>query len=152
MSYELIEEAEDLIAEILEAVEDYEDAELEEVTSADPWSAAWIIHHLADAELHLTIRIVNALTLDKPNIITWDEETYPDILNYTSRDISASVMAIEGCDAYLSDVLRNQAEGNFSRKTIHPYDGEKTVTDLLKKLIDHRTAHLAQLRSVLAAL
>ena len=152
MSYELIEEAEDLVSEILEAVEDYEDVELEEITQADPWSAAWIIHHIADAEMHLTIRILNALTLDNPRIITWDEEEFPQVLNYTSRDVSASVMAIEGCDAYISDILRNQAEGNFSRTTQHPTDGEKTATDLLNKLIDHRKAHLAQLRSVLAAL
>jgi len=152
MSYELIEEAEDLVSEILEAVEDYEDAELEIITQVDPWSAAWVIHHLADAELHLTMRIINALTLDTPKIITWDEEQYPNILNYNNRDVSASVMAIEGCDAYLSDVLRNQAEGNFSRKTIHPSDGERTVADLMQKLIDHRSAHLGQLRSILASL
>ena len=90
--------------------------------------------------------------INNPKIITWDEEQFPEILNYKSRDVSASVMAIEGCDAYLSDILRNQAEGNFSRTTQHPTDGERTVTDLLNKLIDHRKAHLAQLRSVLAAL
>lgn len=152
MSYELIEEAEDLISEFLEAVEDYDDTELEEVTEADPWSAALVIHHMADAELHLAIRIMNALTLDRPSIITWDEELHVDQLNYQSRDVSASVMAIEGCDALIADVLRNQPEGAFSRITVHPTDGEITVTDLIKKLISHRTAHLNQIRSILAAL
>lgn len=152
MSYELIEIAEDLVAEILEAVEEYEDVELEEVTEADPWSAAFVIHHIADAELHFVTRILSAITLNSPAIQTWDEEAFPELTNYISRDVSASIMTIEGCDAYLSDLLRNQPESVFSRKVIHPERGEQSVKDLLDKIIDHRTSHLAQLRSILAAL
>lgn len=152
MSYELVEEAEDLISEFLEAIEDFQDAELDEVTEADPWSAAFVIHHMADAELHFASRIINAITKNGPKIVTWDEEEFPDLTRYESRDPSASVMAIEGCDAYVSDILRQQPESVFARMSLHPDAGEMTIKDIVEKMISHRKAHLGQLRSILAAL
>ena len=52
------------------------------------WSPAFVMHHVADAEMHFAIRYFNALTIDSPQIIPFEEDAYPSVLNYEGRDWS----------------------------------------------------------------
>lgn len=52
------------------------------------WSAAEIVHHLADSETTSAIRIRRLLAEDHPVIQGYDQELYAVRLRYNERDIA----------------------------------------------------------------
>jgi hypothetical protein len=60
------------------------------------WSAAFIVHHTADVEVHFSARYLLTLGADNPPLIFFDEEQYPDRLKYTKRSLNKSLAAIVG--------------------------------------------------------
>ena len=46
------------------------------------WSAAYVVHHMADAELHFASRYLHAIGDVTPNVVPFDEEAYPERVQY----------------------------------------------------------------------
>ncbi|MEY4469476.1 MAG: hypothetical protein RLZZ87_800, partial [Actinomycetota bacterium] len=55
---------------------------------AGEWSAAYIVHHIADGEIHFAGRYLLALGSDNPTMFFFDEERYPEMLGYEKRSIN----------------------------------------------------------------
>ena len=54
------------------------------------WSAAFVIHHIADAEIQFGVRYANALCEDNPTIVPFDEENNTtDIFLLDSMNLGA---------------------------------------------------------------
>jgi len=115
------------------------------------WSAAFVIHHMADAEAHFATRYLHILGEPKPAIALFDEDAYPAALHYDLRSVSASLAVFTGLHAMVEDVLGNLTADQWSRTGVHPVKGELTVAGLLEVAAGHLEGHLGQLKEVLEA-
>ena len=116
------------------------------------WSAAYIVHHVADAELHFATRYLSTLASDNPTMVYFDEDLYPAALKYENRNITKSLASISGLRAMVFDVLSQIDERALSRKTTAEDGAQFTLGDLLAKADDHMAAHAAQLKDLAATL
>lgn len=109
------------------------------------WSAAYIVHHVSDAELHFAARYLSTLASDNPTMVYFDEELYPAALKYEKRNITKSLASISGVRAMVSDVLANIDESALQRRTTAEDGVEFTLGQLLDKADSHMAAHTQQL-------
>lgn len=109
------------------------------------WSAAYIIHHVSDAELHFAARYLSMLASDNPTMVYFDEELYPDALKYEKRNITKSLASISGVRAMISDVLANLDSNALDRITTAEDGKVRTLRDLLGMADGHIAAHTEQL-------
>jgi hypothetical protein len=110
------------------------------------WSATYVMHHVADAEMHFMVRYFNALTIDKPHIIQFDEDVYPSVLNYEGRDWLNSLALIESIGKQVQVALSGLSKEQWERVSIHPQAGEVSISTLLAKASNHLLAHTGQLK------
>ncbi len=116
---------------------------------AGEWSPAYVLHHVADAEMHFAIRYFNALTIDKPVVIPFEEELYPSVLNYEEREWANSLALIESIGKLVQVSLSPLSSQQWEKVSIHPDAGEVSVTFLLGKAENHMASHIQQLRNLL---
>ena len=112
----------------------------------DAWSVAEVMHHLADAELHQSVRLRSMLTEDNPTWQPWDEEAYAASLGYDSRpaaDALTLVLAIRNVNIRL---LASMPVDQWRRTAIHPTEGELDVAGWVRIANDHLAAHVLQAR------
>jgi hypothetical protein len=119
---------------------------------AGDWSAAYVLHHMCDGEMHFATRYITNLSETTPNIVLFNEDLYPDRLQYKKRDPSASMAAIEGIQIAIVNILGAIPEGDWSRTSMHPEGGLMTLADLLKKDTGHNKSHAQQLADIRNAL
>ncbi len=116
------------------------------------WSAAFVVHHTADAELHFAARYLNILGSDNPTMVYFDEDRYPEALHYDKRSLSKSLASIAGIRSMIQEILSTIDEAALTRTT-HTEDGVSyTLADLLAKADSHMAAHTEQLKALAASL
>ena len=116
--------------------------------SEQDWSPAFVLHHVADSEMHFAIRYFNALTIEKPAIIPFNEEVYPSILNYSKRDWRNSRTLIESIGNLVHTSLSLISDTQWERTSLHPELGEVSLSMLIGKASAHMAAHTEQLNSL----
>ena len=117
---------------------------------AGGWSAAYVVHHLADAELHFASRYLHAIGDINPNIVPFDEEAYPERVNYALRKVKTSLAALVGIRAMAYEVLNNATEADWNKLSNHPELGQVTLSQLFEKADGHIASHTQQLREIAA--
>ena len=118
----------------------------------DEWSPANIIHHMADAEAHFYIRYLRVLTENTPITEFFDENVYPELLQYEKRDVNASIALIEGIRASSVSLFNNFSEEDWQRKGLTSEGKEFVLIALIKKGRSHITDHANQLNETLLAI
>lgn len=119
---------------------------LDVVPEPGEWPPSYVIHHLADSDAHFLVRFLNVLTTEKPAIIPFDEESFPEGLRYAGRSAPISIAAIEASCAQLVDILTQLDADSWNRTGIHAERGEMTLSAILQLTTNHRVAHLDQLK------
>jgi len=117
---------------------------------AEGWSAAFVVHHLADAELHFTSRFLHAIGDINPNIVPFDEEAYPERVNYALRRVKTSLAAIVGVRALAYEILTNATEADWNKVSNHPDLGSVTLAQIVDRADKHMESHTQQLREIAA--
>jgi hypothetical protein len=113
------------------------------------WSPAFVMHHIADYEMHFAIRYFNALTIDRPPMIPFAEDLYPTVLNYEGRDWVNSLALIDSIGKLVQAVLSPLSSQQWERLSVHPEAGEVTVSFLIGKACSHMAAHTEQLKGLM---
>ena len=149
----------DLLAEFIKNGKDFvsiaksiSSQDLSKTPIAGEWSAAFVLHHMCDGELHFATRYLNNLAEDTPKIFPFNEDIYPDRLNYSKRDAQASLAAIEGIQIVAADILSTIPEGDWSRTSVHEERGLMTLADLVSLATGHNKSHAGQLAELIKAL
>ena len=114
--------------------------------AAGEWPPAYAIHHLADLDAQFATRFLNMLVSDNPAIVSFDEESAPDALDYAHRSAEVSIALIEASCAYLVDILNQVSPEAWNRTAIHPAKGKISMSELLEVTTNHRLGHLDQIR------
>jgi hypothetical protein len=115
------------------------------IAPKDEWSAAFIVHHTADVEVHFAARYLLLLGADNPPLIFFDENLYPDRLDYAGRTISKSLAAIVGIRSMIGETLEKLAEEDWQRTMTHGDGKTATLSRLVEKADGHIVAHAEQL-------
>ena len=76
-------------AEVVSSLEGFPPDKLTTRAFPGKWSAAEIVHHLADSEMTSAIRLRRLLAEERPVIHGYDQEAFATRLRYAGRDISA---------------------------------------------------------------
>jgi DinB superfamily len=127
------------------------DAKMNHAPSAGEWSAAFVIHHMADSELHFATRYLFNLVDERPNIQGFNEEFYPERIQYQKRNPQNSLKALQGIRAMIEEILKNATPEDWNRISIR-FDGQEvTLLQIVDTAGGHCKAHLEQLKSILAS-
>jgi hypothetical protein len=112
------------------------------------WSAAYIVHHVADGELHFAARYLHTLGSDNPTMIYFEEERYPAALHYEKRSVSKSLASIAGIRAMVFEVLSHVDENAWTRTTTTEDGASFTLAQLVEKAGSHLVSHTEQLKAL----
>jgi len=126
--------------------------DMNKVPIAGEWSAAYVLHHMCDGEMHFATRYITNLAEITPNIVPFNENVYPDRLQYAKRDALTSLAAIEGLQLAIANILSAIPESDWSRSSMHPEGGLMTLKDLFAMDTRHSKSHAGQLRDISNAL
>jgi hypothetical protein len=112
----------------------------------DAWCVAEVLHHLADAELHQSVRLRCMLAEDRPTWTLWHEQDYAASLSYDARpaaDALALILASRNLNARL---LASLAPEQWTRTAVHPVEGEIDVARWVELASEHLKLHVLQAR------
>lgn len=112
------------------------------------WSASFIVHHTADVEIHFAARYLLTLGADNPPLIFFDENFYPDRLDYAGRTVSKSLAAIVGIRSMMGETLGKLDPAEWERTMTHGEGKTVTLSRLVEKASGHIISHTEQLRTL----
>src|SRR6266850_1058030 len=110
------------------------------------WSAAEIVHHLADSETTSAIRLRRLLVEDNPLIQGYDQDAFAARLNYNKRDMGPALDAFRAARATTAQVLALMSEDEWKREGVHSESGRYTPDDWLLIYAAHAHNHAAQIK------
>lgn len=116
------------------------------------WSAAEIIHHLADSEMMSAIRLRRLLVEDNPAIQGYPEAVYAERLVYNTRDIAPALEAFKAARTTTVQLLERMTEDDWQRKGTHSEAGAYGSEIWLKTYAAHAHDHAAQIRRLREAM
>jgi len=118
----------------------------------EKWSAAEIVHHLADSETTSGIRLRRLLVEDRPVIQGYDQEAYAERLNYNNREMAPAVDAFRSARATAVQLFEFMSDEDWRREGTHSESGPYTAEDWLTIYAAHAHNHAAQIRRLRDAL
>jgi len=116
------------------------------------WSAAEIVHHLADGESISAQRLRILLVQERPLIQAYDQEAYARRLRYDERPIGPALEAFRAARATTLQLLGMMTEADWTRPGWHTEAGPFTAETWLRLYAAHAHGHAAQIRRLREAL
>jgi hypothetical protein len=116
------------------------------------WSAAEIVHHLADSETTSSLRLRRLIVEDHPLIQGYDQDVYATRLNYNQRDMAPSLDAFRSARATTAQLFDFMSDEDWQREGTHSESGSYTADDWLKIYAAHAHNHAAQIQRLKEAL
>jgi hypothetical protein len=112
----------------------------------DAWSVAEVLHHLADAEMHQSLRLRQMLAEDAPTWAAWDEEAYAAVLGYDVRPAADALTLVLALRHMNIRLLASMSPELWTRTAVHPTEGEVDVAGWVRIANDHLASHVLQAR------
>jgi hypothetical protein len=116
------------------------------------WSAAEIVHHLADSEMTSAIRLRRLLVEDHPVIYGYDQEAFATKLGYNEREISQSLEAFRTARSSTVPILERMTEDDWEREGWHSESGKYSTSDWLHIYAAPAHGHADQIKRLREAL
>ena len=116
------------------------------------WSAAEIVHHLADSEMTSGLRLRRLLVENHPLIQGYDQDAYAERLNYNNREMAPALDAFRSARATAAQLFELMSDEDWQREGTHSESGSYSVEDWLTIYAAHAHNHAAQIRRLREAL
>jgi hypothetical protein len=110
------------------------------------WSAAEIVHHLADSEMTSAIRLRRLLVEDRPAIQGYDQDLFAKRLDYNGRPVAPALEAFRWARAVTVPLLASLTEEDWQREGVHSEQGRYTIEGWLRIYAEHAHKHAGQIR------
>jgi DinB superfamily len=153
------EERQDLIAkykagydEVTKALTNFPTEALTAHPIQGKWSAAEIVHHLADSETISGLRFRRLIVEDHPLIQGYDQDDYAARLNYNQREMAPSLEAFRCARLTTAQLFKFMGDDDWHREGTHSESGSYTAEDWLKIYAAHGHNHAAQIQRLKEAL
>ncbi len=109
------------------------------------WSAAEIVHHLADSEMTSALRLRRLLCEWQPVIAGYDQDLFAARLAYNEREIAPALEALRAARATTVQILRRMTDEDWLREGTHTESGRYTCEDWLRIYAAHARDHAGQI-------
>lgn len=116
------------------------------------WSAAEIVHHLADSEMQSAIRLRKLLAEAAPVIQGYDQEEWAVKLHYNERPIGPSLAAIKAARETTLQLFAHMNEADWRKLGWHTDTGSYHCERWLEIYAEHAHGHARQIAALKAAL
>ncbi len=116
------------------------------------WSTVECVGHLADTEIFFTDRIVRTIAMDRPLLMSADENLYIERLGYQSFNLDEQLALFTALRRHAVRILRMQPPEAWSRTAVHSDSGLLTLRQLVLQAVRHLRHHLPFLAEKRAAL
>ncbi|MBK9314850.1 MAG: DinB family protein [Acidobacteria bacterium] len=138
--------------EVVRALEGFPAGSLTAHPIPGKWSAAEIVHHLADSEMTSALRLRRLLVEEMPVIQGYDQDQYATVFNYNDREIAPALDAFRGARATTVQVLERMTDDDWNRGGTHTESGEYSTQKWLEIYAGHAHGHADQIRRLREAL
>ena len=132
--------------EVLQSLKEFPEQSLTAHPIDGKWSAAEIVHHLADSETTSALRLLRLLVEDHPLIQGYDQDAFAARLNYNNRDIAPALEAFRCARATTAQLFDFMEDNDWRREGTHSESGAYTAEDWLTIYAAHAHNHAAQIR------
>jgi hypothetical protein len=132
--------------EVAASLKDFPEPALTEHQFPGKWSAAEIVHHLADSESTSALRLRRLLAEDNPVIQGYDQDSYAVRLKYNEREMAPALDAFRAARATTTQLLKLMSEEDWAREGTHTESGRYTTETWLQIYAAHAHNHAAQIR------
>ena len=139
-------------AEVAAALDGFPAAQLTARPLPGKWSAAEIVHHLADSEMNSALRIRKLLAEPHPVIQGYDQEVWAAQLHYQMRPIEPSLQAFRYARESTAQLLEHMTEADWRKLGWHSDTGSYHTERWLEIYADHARGHAGQIARLKAAL
>jgi len=112
------------------------------------WSIRDVLIHLADTEMVRAIRFRTILAEDEPTLAVMDEEQWKRRLHYLWRSPEAAISLFQQLRYTNAELLAQCDRQSWQRTATHPELGTVTLSDLLRRGVDHVDEHVAQVHEL----
>jgi uncharacterized damage-inducible protein DinB len=113
--------------------------------SADRWSAAAVLAHLADAEIVGAWRIRAILASDGLPIQAFDQNAWAAAFKYEDAEVRQSLTTFSVVRSSTLSLLRRVDEPRLDHHGMHAERGRETVRHLIRLYAGHDLNHLGQI-------
>lgn len=139
-------------AEVAKALDGYPREKLAAHPLPGKWSAAGIVHHLADSEMNSCIRLRKLLTEPFTVIQGYDQDAWALALKYDERPIEPALDAFRAARSTNLQILERMTEADWRRHGWHSDAGTYHAERWLEIYAVHAHDHAAQIRRLREAL
>lgn len=112
------------------------------------WTAAQVVHHMADSHMNAYIRTRFAIAEDHFTVKPYDEVRWAQFPDAMATDVTASVQILQGLHARWTALLRTLSPADFQRALLHPERGPMTIDSLVQLYAWHGKHHAGHLKIV----
>lgn len=138
--------------EVVRALDGFPAGQLTAHPIAGKWSAAEIVHHLADSESTSAQRLRKLLVEDHPVIQGYDEAAWAVRLRYNERDLTPALAAFRAARETTAQILPGLTDADWGREGWHTAAGRYSAETWLGIYAVHAHNHAAQIRRLKDAL
>ena len=138
--------------EVVQSLKDFPEQSLTAHPIDGKWSAAEIVHHLADSETTSALRLRRLLVEEHPLIQGYDQDAFAARLNYNHRDIAPALDAFRCARATTAQLFDFMEDKDWRREGTHSESGPYNAEDWLTIYAAHAHNHAAQIRRLREAL
>ncbi|HEY6193749.1 MAG TPA: DinB family protein [Candidatus Eisenbacteria bacterium] len=139
-------------AEVVKALDGFPAAQLTARPFPGKWTAAEIVHHLADSETQSATRLRKLLAEPHPVIQAYDQEEWTNRLHYQSRQIEPALLAFRAARETTAQLLDLMTEADWRKLGWHSESGSYHSERWLEIYAEHAHGHAAQIARLKAAL
>jgi hypothetical protein len=140
------------VDEVLRALDGFPADQLGAHPVPGKWSAAEIVHHLADSEMQSAIRLRRLLTEAYPVIQGYDQDDWAQRLRYEERPLEPAIAAFRAARETTAQLLDTMTAEDWRRLGWHTEAGSYHSERWLEIYAAHAHGHAAQIRRLREAL
>jgi len=148
----LIQQYRDGYGQVARALDGFPAGKLTARPFTGKWTAAEIVHHLADSEMTSAIRIRKLLAEPFPVIQAYDQERFAEVMHYQERPIEPSLQAFRYARESTAQLFEHMSEADWRKLGWHSESGSYHTERWLEIYADHAHGHAEQLERLKAAL
>jgi len=139
-------------AEVARALEGFPAQDLTARPFPGKWTAAEIVHHLADSEMQSAMRLRKLLAEPHPVIQGYDQEAWAVRLHYQERPIEPALAAFRAARETTAQLFEHMSDEDWRHLGWHSESGSYHSERWLEIYAQHAHGHADQIRRLRAAL
>ena len=139
-------------AEVAAALDGFPQAQLAAHPIPGKWSAAEIVHHLADSESQSATRLRKLLVEPFPVIQGYDQDEWTRALRYSERPLEPALALFRAARDTTAQLLDLMSDADWRRHGWHTEAGAYHAERWLEIYAEHAHGHAGQIRRLREAL